>query len=109
MKIDDPNTRFSYVFDSTLEGNKRNDPSNPQIEVLFFQTPMMARNYEAYHDVVFLDSAYNTNQLGLQLCVFSGVSSEGKNIVLAVGLMAKESTENYTWIIENLLMMNNCT
>jgi len=45
MKRDDPNTRFAYLFDSTLNERERLDPKNPNIEVLVVQTPMMARNF----------------------------------------------------------------
>jgi hypothetical protein len=34
MKKDDPNTKFAYLFDSTLGEQERLDPTNPQIEVL---------------------------------------------------------------------------
>ena len=68
---------------------------------------MMARNYAAYHDVVFLDSTYNTNQLGLALAILTGISSEGKNIFLGFAFMARETVENYQWVLENFLKMNN--
>lgn len=45
MKKDDPNTKFAYLFDSTLGEQERLDPTNPQIEVLIVQTPMMSKNY----------------------------------------------------------------
>ena len=67
----------------------------------------MARNYQQYHDVVFLDSTYNTNQLGLALAILSGISSEGKNIFLGFAFMARETTENYQWVLENFMKMNN--
>jgi len=33
------------------------------------------------------------------LIVVSGISSEGKNILLAVAVMQKETTENYVWLL----------
>jgi hypothetical protein len=47
----------------------------------------MAKNYTNFHDIVFMDATFNTNQLGMALAVVSGISSEGKNIILAVALM----------------------
>ena len=95
MRQDDPMTRFAYLFDSHQKLREDFDPNNPQIEALVIQTPMMARNYAAYHDVVFLDSTYNTNQLGLALAILTGISSEGKNIMLGFAFMARETVENY--------------
>ena len=34
LKQDDQNTKFAYLFDSSVDQKKRLDPANPQIEVL---------------------------------------------------------------------------
>lgn len=107
MRQEDPMTRFAYLFDSHLKQRDDIDPTNPQIECLLIQTPLMARNYAQFHDVVFLDSTYNTNQLGLALAILSGISAEGKNIFLGFAFMARETTENYQWVLENFVKMNN--
>ena len=38
--------------------------------------------------------------------MLSGCSSEGKNVLLGVVLMARETVDNYVWLLENLLIMN---
>ena len=60
---------------------------------------MMAKNYLNFHDIVFMDATFNTNQLGMALAVVSGISSEGKNIILAVALMQRETIDNYVWLL----------
>ncbi len=33
-----------------------------KIDRMFIQTPTMAKYYQKYHDVVFMDATYNTNK-----------------------------------------------
>jgi hypothetical protein len=61
MKSDNPEMKYACLLDSHLKETERIDPKNPQIEILLVQTPMMAKNYAMYHDVIFMDSTYNTN------------------------------------------------
>lgn len=61
MKTEEPQLKFSYMFDTSLHQRERLDPANPQIEILLIQTPMMAKNYVNFHDVVFMDATFNTN------------------------------------------------
>ena len=67
----------------------------------------MRRNYELYSDVVFMDATYNTNKSNLALALISGVSNEGKNIILAVAFLSRETSENYCWLLRTLKEMNN--
>jgi hypothetical protein len=46
-----------------------------------------------------MDATYNTNQLNLALTVLTGISSEGKNLILGFAFMARETTENYQWML----------
>jgi transposase-like protein len=55
----------------------------------------MAKYYAKYHDVVFLDATYNTNKANLALAIFSGISSEGKNIILGIALLSRETVDHY--------------
>ena len=63
----------------------------------------MYDNYIKYHDVVFMDATYKTNKHDMPLTVLSSINNEGRNVVLAYSLEKKESTETYTWILDNLL------
>ena len=99
--------KYAAVLDTTLGQRENLDPKNPQIECLFIQTPVMSRNYKQYHDCIFMDATYNTNQLNLALAVVNGISSEGKNLILAVALMKEETAENYTWLLRKLTEMND--
>ena len=91
--------RFAYEYD---EGDMKND-----IYQMIVQSPQMRRNYQMYHDVVFMDATYKTNNQQMALTVISGINHEGKNIVLGFALVKKETMETYKWIISNLLRFND--
>ncbi len=69
----------------------------------------MQSYYQKYHDVVFMDATYNTNKQNLALAILSGINNEGKNIILAVAFLSRESAENYSWLLSNLVDMNGGT
>ena len=66
----------------------------------------MSTSYHLYRDVIYVEATENTNQLGLTLVCLHGLSSEGKNHILAFALMAKETKENYLWLFEQLILMS---
>lgn len=55
----------------------------------------MRRNYELYHDTVFMDATYATNPYRMPLVVLSGVNNEGKNCILGYALVKRECMETY--------------
>ena len=63
----------------------------------------MAKYYARYHDVVFMDATYNTNKHGLALAIISGISSEGKNIIMGIAFLARETVDHYQWLLKTLV------
>jgi len=59
----------------------------------------MVRNYQLYSDVVFMDATYSTNYYRMPLVVFSSVNNEGKNTILAFGLLKNETLDSYIWLL----------
>jgi len=66
----------------------------------------MAKYYQKYNDVMFMDATYNTNKHDLALAIVSGISSEGKNIIMAIAFLARESIEHYQWLLKTLKDFN---
>jgi len=62
---------------------------------------MMHRFAKTYSDAIFMDATYKTNRHDMALTLISGVSNEGRNIVLCVAFLARETAENYTWLLQN--------
>lgn len=67
---------------------------------------MMYRYYQQYSDIVFMDATYKTNKYDLHLTIFSGVSSENKNVILAIAFIQQETPEVYEWLLKQLLFFN---
>lgn len=67
----------------------------------------MRKNYELYHDTVFMDATYAVNPYRMPLVVLSGVNNEGKNCIMGYALVRRESLDTYSWIFQNLLACNN--
>lgn len=55
----------------------------------------MAKYYQKYHDVVFMDATYNTNKQNLALAIISSINSEGKNVIMGIAFLQRESIEHY--------------
>lgn len=69
-------------------------------------TEQMRRNYELYSDVVFMDATYACNDQTMPLVVFSGVSNEGRNVLLGFALLRNETMESYEWLLGTLARLN---
>ena len=54
-----------------------------------------------------MDATYNTNKHGLALAIISGISSEGKNIMLGISFLARESIDHYQWLLRTLVEFND--
>lgn len=71
------------------------------------QTPIMRRNYELYHDTIFMDATYRTNHLGMALTIWTAVNNEGRNVIVAFALVERETLETYKWLLLKLVEFNN--
>lgn len=103
VKKKDPEMKFAYAMDTELDSKEE----GPKLDRMLIQTSMMQKYYARYSDVVFMDATYKTNKHDLALTLMSGVSSEGKNIILAIAFMSRETSCHYTWLLQTLLEFNN--
>lgn len=69
----------------------------------------MKRNYDLYHDTVFMDATYACNTHSMPLVVFSGVSNEGRNVIMGFGLVRRETMETYEWLLSTLNKLNEAS
>lgn len=88
MKKKDPDTRFAYQLDTQHDTATGMAPNGePMLDRMIIQTPMMHRYYKQYSDAIFMDATYKTNKYDLHLTIMSGVSSENKNVILAIAFV----------------------
>jgi zinc finger SWIM domain-containing protein 3 len=63
----------------------------------------MKKVYKKFNDVIIVDAIYKTNKHDMPLVIFSGVTSDGSNIILAYAIIKKEDVETYQWIMHKLI------
>ena len=78
---------------------------------LLFLTPKMLRNYSKFHDILLIDTTYNTNYYSIPLVVFSGIDNNFRNVVFGFGLINNESKETYQWVLSSFfkLVQDKCS
>ena len=59
--------------------------------------------YLRYQDVVLNDNTANTNRFNMALSTFVVVDANAKNRIVACALVSGETTEDYEWILKQLL------
>lgn len=53
-----------------------------------------------------MDATYKTNKHELALTIISSVSGEGRNIILGIAFLNRETADHYTWLLKTLLELN---
>jgi hypothetical protein len=49
-----------------------------------------------------MDATYATNPYRMPLVIFSSVNNEGRNTIIAFGLLSNETMESYIWLLKQL-------
>lgn len=104
MKKNDSKTKFAYEF---AECQNDNDQNGERLERILIQTPKMKENYDLYKDTIFMDATYRTNHQGMALTIFTAVNNEGRNVIVAFGLVQRETMDTYEWLLKQLVNFNN--
>ena len=76
---------------------------NQSLTKLLFSTKLMKKNYQIYGDILLCDTTYQTNFYAAPLVVFSGLDSNYRNVLYAIGIINDEKTTTYEWLIEQFL------
>ncbi|QHO56116.1 protein FAR1-RELATED SEQUENCE 5 [Arachis hypogaea] len=70
---------------------------------LFWSDNCSQLDYHVFGDVVAFDATYRKNKYMCPLVVFSGVNHHNQTIIFAAALVANESEETYSWLLERFL------
>ncbi|KAK9689975.1 hypothetical protein RND81_09G095600 [Saponaria officinalis] len=85
---------------------------NPKTHVLthvFMSHPEDVKMFRAYPHVVLIDSTYKTNVYKMTLVEVVGVTLVGSSFLIACVLIPSESEEGYTWLLQKLVEILECT
>lgn len=78
-----------------------------QLQRIFWMSPSQRSLYHCYHDVVLNDNTYKTNQFNMPLNVLVIVNNDGKSHLVGCSLVSGETTQDYEWILQQLLEAND--
>ncbi|XP_050368924.1 protein FAR1-RELATED SEQUENCE 5-like [Argentina anserina] len=85
-----------------------NRDGDGRLSTLFWRDHPSFLDYEAFGDVLVIDSTYKTNIYGMPLVLFVGVNNHRASVVFACALVANEKEYTFNWVIERFLIsMNN--
>ncbi|KAL6531572.1 hypothetical protein OROMI_027935 [Orobanche minor] len=103
IRYGDVNTAFSM-----LDGMRLHDPGlvlkhtenvDGALATIFWCDSQSKAEYEAFGDVLVLDSTYKTNTYRFPLVIFSGVNNHGMNCIFAAGIVCSETIQSYRWLL----------
>lgn len=80
-----------------------------RVRNLFWADGRSRAAYEAFGDVVTLDTRYLTDGYDMPLVIFIGVNHHGQQILLGCALLSNEDTKTWLWLFETWLdCMSRC-
>lgn len=88
------NTNFFFKLDINEQGHLRN---------VFWADARSRAAYEAFGDVISLDTTHLTSKCDIPLALFSGVNHHGQSMLLGCGLLSTEDSEAYLWLFRSWL------
>ncbi|KAK9292591.1 hypothetical protein L1049_020565 [Liquidambar formosana] len=94
IRMQDKNSSFFYMMDLDEECRVRN---------LFWADAKSRATYEAFGDVVTVDTTYLTNKYNIPFALFVGVNHHGQSVLLGCGLLSNEDMETFVWLFESWL------
>ncbi|KAL3641559.1 hypothetical protein CASFOL_012374 [Castilleja foliolosa] len=74
--------------------------NNDHLTRLFWSDPIARRNYAAFGDVVSFDATYTTNRYNMIFAPFIGMDNHRRIVTFGAGLLSKEDTNSYSWLLE---------
>ncbi|XP_022019519.1 protein FAR1-RELATED SEQUENCE 5-like [Helianthus annuus] len=83
---------WDFSFEYTVD-------SNGCLTGLFWADEVSKQNYLAFDDVISFDVTFKTNKYKMVFVPFTGIDNDFHNVNLGAGLIAKETTESYVWLL----------
>ncbi|XP_028069603.1 protein FAR1-RELATED SEQUENCE 5-like [Camellia sinensis] len=90
----DVDARFFYKYDVCNDNKLQN---------LFWADSKLRANYAKFGDVLIFDSTYKTNAYKKPFVMLASVTSHFRTTIFACVLLANETIETYTWVLETFM------
>ncbi|KAK9755891.1 hypothetical protein RND81_01G057500 [Saponaria officinalis] len=85
------------------------NPETHELTHVFMSHLEAVKMFRAYPHVVLMDSTYKTNVYKMTLVEVVGVTPVGSSFLIACVLIPSESEEGYTWLLQKLVEILECT
>ncbi|XP_028088555.1 protein FAR-RED IMPAIRED RESPONSE 1-like [Camellia sinensis] len=90
----DVDARFFYKYDVCNDNTLQN---------LFWADSKSRANYAKFGDMLIFDSTYRTNAYKKPFVMLAGVTSHFRTKIFACVLLANETIDTYTWVLETFM------
>ncbi|XP_042392986.1 protein FAR1-RELATED SEQUENCE 6-like isoform X2 [Zingiber officinale] len=88
------NSNFFYVIDVDEDSHIRN---------IFWADARSRAACDSFSNVITFDTTYLTNSYDMSFAPFVGVNHHGESILLRCGLISKEDSETFIWLLKSWL------
>ncbi|XP_076951095.1 protein FAR1-RELATED SEQUENCE 5-like [Bidens hawaiensis] len=68
-----------------------------------FEYDISKSNYLAFRDIISFDATFKTNKYKMIFLPFTAIDNHCHNVTVGAGLLASETIESYTWLLQMLL------
>ncbi|XP_012833257.1 PREDICTED: protein FAR1-RELATED SEQUENCE 5-like [Erythranthe guttata] len=96
MKVNDKSIEYQHSVDA-----------NNALTRIFWCDGISRAEYEHFGDVILFDSTYKTNIYRFPIVLLSGVNSHLCTCIFGVAIMYKETTQQYTWLLQTFQKFMN--
>ncbi|KAJ9545236.1 hypothetical protein OSB04_024943 [Centaurea solstitialis] len=74
-----------------------------ELQAVFWADEIAQRNYIEFGDVISFDATYRSNQHAMAFVPFLAVDNHKASVVIGSALIAGETIENFTWVLQAFL------
>lgn len=82
-----------------FKGEILEDSVSHKLKGLFFATPLMSELAKKFMDLLIIDTTFGTNRFRLKHWTMCGKDNNNKTIIFAEGLIAQETTDQFSWFL----------
>ena len=75
------------------------DPISHKLKGLIFATPLMRELANKFMDLLIMDTTFGTNRFRMKHWTMCGKDNNNRTIIFAEGLIAQETTEQFSWLL----------
>ncbi|GJW18643.1 zinc finger, SWIM-type containing protein [Tanacetum coccineum] len=76
---------------------------NSELVAMFWADEVDKCNYKEFGDIISFDATFQTNKFDMVFVPFTGIDNHRKCVTVGSGLLLREDTEAYTWLLRHFL------